>query len=496
MTQDGQHFDVVIVGAGLSGIGTACHLQMNCPSKSFVLLEARKDIGGTWDLFRYPGIRSDSDMHTLGYNFKPWKEAKAIADGPAILRYIKETVAENAIGQHIRLNHRVTKAAWSSRDAKWSITAEQIDNGEQVRFTAGFLMACAGYYSYRAGYCPDFPDRELFQGRIVHPQNWPEDLDYTGQRVLVIGSGATAMTLVPAMAAKAAHVTMLQRSPTYVISMPDRDYIATGLRMVLPESWAYAITRWKNVALQQFFYRSSRKNPDRAKKFLLKRIRKLLPPDFDFEKHFVPNYNPWDERICLVPNADLFEAIRAEKVNIVTDQMQAFTKHGVKTTSGLEIEADIVVTATGLNLVSGGEAEIEVDGRPCNFADTWSYKGMMYTGVPNLASVFGYVNASWTLRADLIAQFVCRILNRMDETGTCIVQPKLRPEDTTMQPRPWIDTFTPGYLKRSMHLLPKQGDREPWINPQDYAKDRKMFLHGSLDDGVLTFSKENGIDLR
>jgi len=427
-------------------------------------------------------------MHTLGYNFKPWKEAKAIADGPSILRYIKETSADHGIDKHIRLNHRVTKAAWSSKHALWSITAVRSDTGQQVQLTAGFLMACAGYYSYRTGYSPEFPDRELFRGQIVHPQNWPEELDYTGKRIVVIGSGATAMTLVPAMAEKAAHVTMLQRSPTYVISLPDRDRIANALRKFLPEKWAYSITRWKNVALQQFFYRRSRANPDRAKSFLLNRARKLLPPGFDFEKHFVPKYNPWDERICLVPNGDLFAAIRSGKVSVVTDQMQAFTEKGVRTASGQEIEADILVTATGLNLVVGGEAEIEVDGKPCNFADTWSYKGMMYTGVPNLATVFGYVNASWTLRADLIAQFVCRVLNHLDETGTCIVQPRLRAEDSTMQPRPWIDTFTPGYLKRAMHLLPKQGDREPWINPQNYAKDRKMFLQGRLDDGVLTFS--------
>lgn len=482
------HFDVVIIGAGLSGVGAARHLQLNCPSKTFALLEARASLGGTWDLFRYPGIRSDSDMHTLGYNFKPWTEAKAIADGPSILRYIKQTAVEHGIDRNIFFNHRVLKAAWSSQDAVWRLTVERSDVGQRVHFTAGFVLACAGYYSYRHGYCPEFPGRSLFKGTIIHPQDWPQSLDYTGKKVIVIGSGATAMTLVPAMSDKASHITMLQRSPTYVISLPDRDRIANFLRMILPETWAYSITRWKNVAMQQFMYRRSRANPNFAKWLLLRRARKRLPSNFDFERHFVPKYDPWDERLCLVPNDDLFDAIKSGRVSIVTDQIDTFTETGIKTQSGQELSADIIVTATGLDLVVGGEATYEVDGQDCNFADTWSYKGMMYTGVPNLASVFGYVNASWTLRADLIAQFVCRILNRMDETGASIVQPKLRPEDGDMKARPWIDSFTPGYLKRAIHLLPKQGDREPWINPQDYVKDKKMFLNGSLDDGVLSFS--------
>jgi monooxygenase len=487
MPQDQNHFDVIIIGAGLSGIGAARHLQIHCPRKTFALLEGRSAIGGTWDLFRYPGIRSDSDMHTLGYNFKPWRAAKAIADGPAILDYIQETAKQYRIDQHIRLNHKVVKLSWSSRDALWTINVLQVDTGQQLQYTCNFLLSCAGYYSYDSGFTPEFPGRERFQGMMVHPQQWPEDLDYQGKQVIVIGSGATAMTLVPAMAQKAAKVVMLQRSPTYVISMPDRDRIANFLNKVLPATWAYAITRWKNVELQQLFYRVSRARPQMAKRFLLRWVRKMLPKDYDFEKHFAPKYNPWDERLCLVPNGDLFQVIQSGKVALVTDQIETFTPSGIRTKSGQELPADIIVTATGLNLVVGGQASIQVDGKPVNLADTWTYKGMMVTGVPNMASVFGYTNASWTLRADLISEFVCRLLNRLDETGAQIVEARLRPQDSHMTPRPWIDNFTPGYLTRAMHLLPKQGDREPWINPQDYRKDKKMFRHGSLDDGVLVF---------
>jgi cation diffusion facilitator CzcD-associated flavoprotein CzcO len=492
MSNATEHFDVVIVGAGLSGVGAARHLQLHCPGKSFVLLEGRAAVGGTWDLFRYPGIRSDSDMHTLGYNFKPWLQAKAIADGPSILDYIKETAAEHGIDRHIRVNHKVVKVAWSSADAAWTVDIERADTGERLQITGNFLMVCAGYYSYREGYTPEFKGRDRFRGTIVHPQQWPDKLDYAGKRVVIIGSGATAMTLVPAMARDAAHVVMLQRSPTYVISRPDRDVVANFLRRILPATWAYALTRWKNVLLQQWVYRKTRTKPDEVRKYLLAQIRQALGPDFDVRKHFNPSYNPWDQRLCLVPNGDLFEAIRSGKASVVTDHIDTFTESGIRLKSGEEIAADIIVTATGLNLVVGGEADIEVDGKPVNFAETWSYKGMMYTGVPNLATAFGYINASWTLRADLIAEYVCRLINRMDETGTRIVEARLRPEDADMQPHPWIEGFSAGYMERAMHLFPKQGDREPWINPQNYRKDRKMFRHGSLDDGALVFRNPNG----
>jgi monooxygenase len=481
------HYDVLIVGAGLSGIGAAVHLHRMCPGKRYVILEGRPSMGGTWDLFRYPGVRSDSDMHTLGYGFKPWRDAKAIADGPAILGYVKETAAEFGVTDHIRYGHRATRAAWSGEDAAWTVDAVRADTGETVHFTCNFLLMCAGYYSYQQGYTPEFEGRERFKGKIVHPQEWPEDLDYAGKKVVVIGSGATAMTLVPAMAKDVAHVVMLQRSPTYVVSRPDTDIIANGLRAVLPERWAYAITRWKNVALQQFLYRRTRMHPEQVKQKLLDMVRKELGPDYDVETHFTPRYNPWDQRLCLVPNSDLFEAIRSGKASIVTDHIERFTETGIALTSGKELDADIIVTATGLNLVVPGEMQFSVDGAPVDFAQTWTYKGMMYSGVPNLVCTFGYINASWTLRADLTAQYVGRLVKRMDERGMRQVTPRLRESDRDMPARPWIDAFSSGYMQRMMHRFPKQGDREPWINPQNYSRDRKMIRFGSLDDGALVF---------
>jgi len=481
------HYDVLIVGAGLSGIGAAVHLQRMCPGKRYVILEGRPSMGGTWDLFRFPGVRSDSDMHTLGYSFKPWRDAKAIADGPAILGYVKETAAEFGVSDHVRYGHRATRAAWSSEDAAWTVEAMRADSGETVRFTCNFLLMCAGYYSYQQGYTPEFEGRERFKGEIVHPQEWPEDLDYAGKKVVVIGSGATAMTLVPAMAKDVGHVVMLQRSPTYVVSRPDKDIIANGLRAVLPERWAYAITRWKNVALQQFLYRRTRTHPEQVKQKLLDMVRKELGPDYDVETHFTPRYNPWDQRLCLVPNSDLFEAIRSGKASIVTDHIERFTETGIALTSGKELDADIIVTATGLNLVVLGEMHFSVDGAPVDFAQTWTYKGMMYSGVPNLVCTFGYINASWTLRADLTAEYVCRLVNRLDERGMRQVTPRLRESDRDMPARPWIDAFSSGYMQRMMHRFPKQGDREPWINPQNYSRDRKMIRFGSLEDGALVF---------
>jgi len=484
-----EYYDVIIVGAGLSGIGAAAHLERECPGKRYLILEGRERMGGTWDLFRYPGIRSDSDMHTLGYDFKPWRAEKAIADGAAILDYIRETAAEHDIDSHIRYGHRVTKAAWSSADAAWTIEAERTDTGESVAVRGNFLMMCSGYFSYERGYTPDFPGREHFGGEIVHPQDWPEDLDYAGKRVVVIGSGATAMTLVPAMAEDAGHVVMLQRSPTYVVSRPDRDAIANFLRKVLPGRAAYALTRWKNIGLQRWFYGRTRKAPEKVKRQLLKWVRDELGDDFDVEKHFTPDYDPWDQRLCLVPNSDLFRALRSGKASVVTDHVELFTETGIRLASGEEIEADIVITATGLDLVVLGGVRFAVDGQPVDFAETVTYRGMMYSGVPNMVSVFGYINASWTLRADLIERFACRLINHLDETGNRQVTPRLRPQDREMSLRPYVEDFTPGYMLRVIHLFPKQGDREPWTNPQDYGRDRKTFLEGPLEDGVLEFDK-------
>ena len=479
--------DVLIVGAGLSGVGAAVHLRTRCPGKRYIILEGRPSMGGTWDLFRYPGVRSDSDMHTLGYAFKPWREAKAIADGPAILAYIEETAAEYGVKEHIRYRHRAARAVWSSEDASWTVEALRTDTGETVRFICNFLFMCAGYYSYRQGHTPEFEGRERFRGTIVHPQEWPEDLDYAGKQVVVIGSGATAMTLVPAMAQDVAHIVMLQRSPTYVVSRPDRDVIANGLRAILPDTWAYAITRWKNVALQQLLYRRTRMHPERVKRKLLDLVRKELGPDYDVETHFTPRYNPWDQRLCLVPNSDLFEAIRSGKVSIVTDRVARFTERGIALASGAHLDADIIVTATGLELVVLGEMQFVVDRAPVDFAETWTYKGMMYSGVPNLVSTFGYINASWTLRADLTAEWVCRVLNHMDRTGTRRVTPRLRSADQAMAARPWIDQFSSGYVRRAMERFPKQGDRAPWLNPQNYSRDKHMIRSAPLEDGALVF---------
>ncbi len=484
------HFDVLIVGAGLSGIGAAVALRKACPGKCFVLLEGRSALGGTWDLFRYPGVRSDSDMHTLGYRFKPWRGAKAIADGAAILDYLRETARDYGIDRQIRYRHRVTAAAWSTADATWTVAAEIGDRGETVRLTCNFLFVCAGYYSYRRGYTPVFAGRERFKGVIVHPQVWPQDLDYAGKTIAVIGSGATAMTLVPALAARAAHVVMVQRSPTYVAARGDTDPIADTLRCFLPARWAYAATRWKNVALQQFLYRRSRIAPARVKAFLIDGVRKELGPGYDVATHFTPRYNPWDQRLCLVPNGDLFAAIRSGKVSVVTDRIAGFSETGVTLASGKDIAADIIVTATGLELVLLGETAVSVDGTPVDFATTWTHRGVMFSDVPNLAATFGYINASWTLRADLVAAYVCRLLRHMDRTGARQVTPRLPTSGKPMTPRPWIVDFSSGYLQRMIGQLPKQGDRDPWLNSQNYAREKKAFRSGPIDDGTLEFANK------
>ncbi len=484
-----QHFDVIIVGAGLSGIGAAVHLQQLCPGKTFALIESRSSVGGTWDLYRYPGIRSDSDMHTLGYDFKPWVAEKSIADGPSILDYVNETADEYDVRDHILFNRKLAHAAWSSEDDRWTLELDRTDDeGGSERVSANFLLMCSGYYSYDEPYRPTFEGEEDFEGPMFHPQSWPQDLDYAGKRVVVIGSGATAVTVVPAMAKTAEHVTMLQRSPTYVASGPDVDVIANFLRKILPDKVAYAITRWKNVQFQKRIYERTRTQPEKVREFLLKRVRKAVGEDVTRD-HFTPRYDPWDQRLCLIPNGDLFDSINAGEASVVTDQIDRITKRGIRLQSGQELDADVIVVATGLNLELLGGATFEVDGKAIDFPETWSYKGMMYSDIPNLVQTFGYINASWTLRADLTAEYTCRVLNRMDELGVHRVAPRLRPEDQNMTARPWIDDFTAGYMQRKMHLFPKQGDHEPWLNTQSYAADKKMVREAPIEDGVLQFER-------
>ncbi|MEZ4278718.1 MAG: NAD(P)/FAD-dependent oxidoreductase [Myxococcota bacterium] len=490
MSPDEEIFDVVIVGAGLSGIGAACHLAARCPAKTYAILETRQAIGGTWDLFRYPGIRSDSDMHTLGYAFAPWRARESIADGPSIRAYVRQAARDHDIERHIRFGHRLRRARWSSEAACWTLEVDvaQADPAAPPRaatLRARMLSMCSGYYRYDRGHAPQFEGMADFRGPIVHPQFWPEELEHAGRRVAVIGSGATAVTLVPALAQTAALVTMIQRSPTWVASLPAVDRIAVWLRRLLPDALAYRLVRAKNVLVQRWIYRQTREHPERVRAHLLAEVRKQLGPDYDVEKHFTPRYDPWDQRLCLVPDADLFVAIREGRASVATDRIARFVPSGIELESGQRIEADIVVSATGLELEVLGGAEFEVDGRKVDFAETLTYKGMMYSDVPNLVQTFGYINASWTLRADLTAEWVCRVLETMDRRGARRATPRLRPEDRAMPTRPWIDGFTPGYMQRAMHLFPKQGDREPWLNTQDYARDRKMLRRGPIEDGVL-----------
>lgn len=480
-----EHFDVLIIGAGISGIGAGYHLGANCPGKSYVILEGRESIGGTWDLFRYPGIRSDSDMYTLGYSFRPWTDAKAIADGPAILKYVNETAAEYGVDQHIRFGHKVRSANWSTDDAAWQIVAERTDTGETVRFSANFLFLCGGYYNYDTGYTPEFPGRERFKGQVVHPQFWPEDLDYAGKDVVVIGSGATAMTLVPSMAADAGHITMLQRSPTYVVARPAEDRIANWLRARLPDRLAYAITRWKNVLLTMYFFRLCREKPAKVKDRIISMVRDALGPDYDVDTHFTPTYKPWDQRMCLVPDGDLFDAINSGKASVETDTIETFTEDGIRLKSGKELKADIIVTATGLQLQVWNGLDISVDGKHIDAPDTMAYKGFMYSGVPNLASSFGYTNASWTLKCDLTCEYVCRLLNHMDKTGTRQATPRFT--DPSVHEEPWL-TLTSGYIQRAMEKFPKQGSKAPWKLHQNYARDLVMLRYGSVEDDAMEFS--------
>ena len=485
-----EHFDVLIVGAGLSGIGAGYHLKTHCPGKTYAILEGREAIGGTWDLFRYPGIRSDSDMYTLGYSFKPWRQAKAIADGPAILGYVRETAAEHGIDRHIRFQHQVKTASWSSQTATWTVEVERGPDHEPAVLTCGFLYMCSGYYDYAAGYTPDFAGVEDFKGQIAHPQFWPRDIDYAGKTVVIIGSGATAVTLVPEMAKTAGHVTMLQRSPTYVVSRPAEDPVANWLRAKLPAMTAYGLTRWKNVLMTMFFFNLSRKKPEKVKARLIDMVRQQLGPDYDVATHFTPSYNPWDQRVCLVPDADLFAAIKSGAASVVTDHIERFTPTGLLLKSGQTLDADLIVTATGLNMQLLGGMQVVVDGVPADLSESMSYKGMMFSNVPNLASAFGYTNASWTLKADLTSEYVCRLINHMDRTGMDACTPRLR--DADMEVAPWLD-FSSGYVQRGMKKFPKQGVRKPWKVHQNYALDLMAFRLGAMNDGAMEFSRAEAV---
>ena len=480
-----ERFDVLIVGAGLSGVGAACYLRRECPEKTFVLLEGRAAIGGTWDLFRYPGIRSDSDMVTFGYSFAPWRGDRTLADGPSIRGYVEDTAREYGVDKQIRFGHRVIRANFSSADSTWTVEVARSD-GTTTTIRARWLWMCTGYYRYDAGHTPEFPGRERFRGRIVHPQLWPEDLDYSGQRVVVIGSGATAVTLVPAMTDRAAHVTMLQRSPSYVLSVPAVDPIGRLLRGVLPEKLAHTMVRWKNVTLASALYWMSRKRPKGVRDFILKQAQRALGPDHPIDPHFTPRYNPWDQRLCLVPGNDLFAAIRAGKASVVTDEIETFTPQGLKLRSGHELAADLVITATGLELLFLGGAELAIDGQPVDVAQTVGFKGFMLSDVPNLFFTVGYTNASWTLRADLVADHVCRLLRHMDRTHTQKVVPR-RGADT--ETTPFMD-LTSGYVQRGAARFPKQGSARPWKVRQNYFTDYRLMRLGPVDDPALEFSGE------
>jgi cation diffusion facilitator CzcD-associated flavoprotein CzcO len=476
--------DVLVIGAGLSGIGAGYHLQTKSPSRTYAILESRDAIGGTWDLFRYPGIRSDSDMHTLGFSFKPWKGAKAIADGPSILEYIRDTAREYGIDRKIRFGHRVISASWSSETSTWTVDVKKTATGEVVQLTCRFLLMCSGYYDYQAGYTPEFPGTERFGGRIVHPQKWTDDVEYAGKRVVVIGSGATAVTLVPELAKKAAHVTMLQRSPTYILSLPAVDVIAKLLERALPSDVAYGVTRWKNVALGMAMFNLSRRFPERVKKLMIGGVRKSLGPDADVETHFTPSYDPWDQRLCLVPDGDLFEAVKTGRAEVVTDRIKTFDEAGLVLESGKKLAADLVVTATGLELLLLGDVKLTVDGAAIDVGKTLNYRGTMLSNVPNLAIALGYTNASWTLKADLVCEFVCRLLNHMEKRGQkkCIARP-----EHGMPEEPLLD-FSSGYVQRAISRLPKQGPKAPWRLYQNYLIDLLGFRYGKVEDGVIELS--------
>ncbi|SJZ34710.1 Predicted flavoprotein CzcO associated with the cation diffusion facilitator CzcD [Enhydrobacter aerosaccus] len=485
-----EHFDVLIVGAGISGVGGAYHLTKQLPGTSFVVLESQQSFGGTWITHRYPGIRSDSDLYTFGYRFKPWKGAP-IASAEEILTYMGEVIDENDLARHIRYRHVITSARWSSADNRWTIEGKRTDTGESFHITANFLWMCQGYYRHSEGYTPEWPGMADYKGCVVHPQTWPTDLDYRGKKVIVIGSGATAATVVPAIANDCEHVTLLQRSPTYFIPARNANDLADTLRQLeIDESWIHEIVRRKILHDQAVFTRRSFEEPEKVKDELLAGVRAYLGPDYDIATHFTPNYRPWRQRIAFVPNGDLFQGIRAGKASVVTDEIDRFTEKGLKLKSGRELEADIIITATGFNLNILGDIAFEIDGKPLNFADTVTYRGMMFTGIPNMVWVFGYFRASWTLRADLVADFVCRLLTQMKAKQARKVEVALRPEDKDMKLLPWIDTenFNPGYILRGMHLLPKRGEKREWQHTQDYWNEKKEFPTIDLDDKAFVYA--------
>jgi cation diffusion facilitator CzcD-associated flavoprotein CzcO len=480
-----EHLDVLIVGAGISGIGAACHLTRETPGKTYAILERRERMGGTWDLFRYPGIRSDSDMFTFGFAFRPWNETKVLADGPSIQRYVAETAAQYGVDQHVRYGITVLKAAWSTEQGLWTVEVRDESTRRKKRITANFLIACTGYYNYDEGYRPEFPGEEEFGGRIIHPQHWPEDLDYRDKKVVIIGSGATAVTLVPAMAADAAHVTMLQRSPTYIMSLPATDKISEQLRRVLPETAVYRLARRRNITIQRALYRLARTRPNAVRRLILRGAERQLRGTSDL-KHFTPKYDPWDQRLCVVPDGDLFKTIRDGRADIVTDRIERFTETGIKLQSGAELDADLVVAATGLNVQMLGGAQLEIDGEPLALNQSVTYKGVMLEGVPNAVIVFGYTNASWTLKADLAAEYTCRLLNHMDAHGYTQVVVHATADDRGEDSV--LGALNSGYVRRGNDRLPRQGRSGPWKVRNDYLRDAPVLRRAPIDDGVLKFS--------
>jgi cation diffusion facilitator CzcD-associated flavoprotein CzcO len=478
--------DVAIIGAGLSGIGMAVHLQKDCPDRSYTILERRENLGGTWDLFRYPGIRSDSDMHTLGFVFEPWREQKAIADGPNILGYLNRIADERGVRKHIQFDSKVVAARWSSDTARWTIEIEHSDGSSAV-VTARYVYMGAGYYDYDAGYDPEFAGRESFKGQIVHPQFWPENLDYKGKRIVVIGSGATAVTLLPNLARGGAeHVTMLQRTPTYYAIRPAEDGLANFMRKVMPDTWAYGITRFKNVRMQKFFFNRARTRPEKVSEFLLGKVREELGDSMN-EADFTPPYGPWDQRLCLVPDGDMFKEIKAGRAEVVTDHIERFTENGIQLKSGKHLDADIIITATGLKLAVAGKVAFSVDGQPIDWHQHFYYKGCMFSNLPNLSIVFGYLNASWTLKADIVSTYTCRVLNHMKQTGNDIAVPVL--SDADARAADVVFDFSSGYVQRALNYLPRNGTTEPWRLNQDYLHDKQILLHAPVEDGVLQLSK-------